>query len=92
MYNAPVHFWDSPAFTTTVVALFLAIIGYLQSKTSKKVDAIDTRTSTIEKHTNGMLTALQTKVDTQQSDAVHLAEITDKDKQIAALSPKPPVT
>src|ERR1700691_1271445 len=45
------------------------------------------KVQTIETHTNGMLVALQTKVDAQDTAARNLAEITAKDKQIAALTP-----
>jgi hypothetical protein len=54
-----------------------------QVATAAKVD-------TIETHTNGMLTALQVKVDAQDLAAQNLANITEKDKQIAAMIPKPP--
>lgn len=87
--QAPTPFWDSPAFTTAAVLLMGAIIAYIQSRIASKQDRIAQKVETVEKHTNGMLSALQAKVDTQQSDATHLAEITEKDKQIAALTPKP---
>jgi hypothetical protein len=45
--------------------------------------AIGAKVDTIETHTNGMLTALQGKVDAQDLAAKNLADITAKDKIIA---------
>ena len=88
---APVPFWESSAFTTAVVLLIGAVMAYFQSRTTAKVDKTAAKVDTIETHTNGMLTALQNKVDLQEKDRMHLAEITEKDKQIASLTVKPDV-
>jgi hypothetical protein len=80
---APVPFWESPAFTTAIVLLVGAVIAYFQSRTNAKVNTTAEKVATIETHTNGMLTALQTKVDTQNVEAQHLAEVTDLNKKIA---------
>jgi hypothetical protein len=87
--QAPVPFWDSPAFTSAAVVLVGVIIAYLQNKTKAKVDDTASKVATIETHTNGMLTALQNKVDTQDLNAKHLAEITEKDR-LLALKDNPP--
>jgi hypothetical protein len=92
----PVPFWDSPAFTTAMVLLvgaFVSIIQYwIKSRTDAKVQALAEhnaqimgKVDVIEKHTNGMLTALQTKVDSQERERVTTAEATEKDKEIAML-------
>jgi hypothetical protein len=67
----------------TNLAAKLAANHATQLATAAKVD-------TIETHTNGMLTALQGKVDAQDLAAKNLADITARDKQIADLTPKPP--
>jgi|ERR1700691_2130959 len=64
----------------TNLATKLAASHATQVATAAKVD-------TIETHTNGMLTALQGKVDAQDLAAKNLADMTAKDKQIAALTP-----
>ena len=50
----------------------------VQANTADKVD-------TIVGHTNGIVTALQTTINTQVTAAQHVAEIADKDRQIAQL-------
>jgi hypothetical protein len=71
----PVHFWDTQAFSNSILALLALLVVWLTSKVSK-----------VEKNTDGINSFLQKKVDTQATDATHLAEITDKDKQIAKLT------
>jgi hypothetical protein len=91
MTPTPIPFWDSPLFTNAILALIAAVIIYLQTKTNAKVDKTADKVAVIETHTNGMLTALQTTVDSQKTEAMHVAAMTEKDKEIAALTPKPEV-
>jgi hypothetical protein len=53
----------------------------LAGDTARVVDKVDV----IEKHTNGMLTALQNKVEAQQLEKQTTAAATEKDKEIALL-------
>ena len=96
MQYPPVPFWDSPAFTTAMVLLMGAVVSLIQywvkARTDAKVQLLADHTAkiggkvdVIEQHTNGMLTALQTKVDTQEKDRVTTAAATEKDKEIALL-------
>jgi hypothetical protein len=91
-----VPFWDSPAFTTAMVLFMGAVVSLIQywikARTDAKVQALAEHTAmikgqvdVIEKHTNGMLTALQTKVDTQERERQTTAVNTEKDKEIALL-------
>jgi hypothetical protein len=78
LQTGPVHFWDAPAFTTALELLVLAVIGALQVWVAAKV-------KTIETHTNGMLTSLQTKVDAQNTLRETTATDTQKNIEIALL-------
>jgi DNA-binding transcriptional regulator YdaS (Cro superfamily) len=84
----PVPFWESPAFTSAIVVLLGILGAYFQGKMAAKVNTTAEKVATIETHTNGMLSALQVRIDTQRAEAIHLAAVAQKDREIAELMKK----
>jgi len=93
MIIQPESFWASRGFTDALTGLVIAVTGYISvivGRVKVKQDETAEKVKTIETHTNGMLTALQTKIDVQDATAQHIAELTTKDKQIAQLTKDQP--
>ena len=77
-FVVPDYFW------MVLTPLIVVITGILQSTLSWiNHKATDAKVDVVVQHTDGMMTKLQEQVDRQQVDKEHLAQITEKDKEIA---------
>lgn len=88
--QSPTPFWDSPAFTTAAVLLMGALYSGIQLWVKSKQDDMAKKVEKIETHTNGMLSALQGKVDAAELARINQEQLTQKDIKIAELTPVPP--
>jgi ATP-dependent protease Clp ATPase subunit len=87
--NVPDTFWN---VLTPLVVVLTGLSTYALSALERKSaarelrDVVEQKTDTIIHQTDGVNAKLQLALDNKDVQATHLAELTEKDKQIAALT------